>query len=150
MTGPTKAPSWPVRALVAVAERVPHTPRARRVLLALVGIAAVVTAVVAAGSVRSVYDGLAPVSGDRASNVRIATIDYLVGTDVPLLVVPDCLASAAGEVTCTGSTPAGVVLTSHSPADDPDRVEIRVGEKVVYDGSIEDVLAAAIDGTVPS
>lgn len=144
------APSWPVRALVAVAERVPHTPRARRILLALVGVVAVGAVVVAAGSVRSVYDGLAPVSGDRASNVRVATIDYLVGSDVPLLVVPDCLASAAGEVTCTGSTLDGVALTSRSPADEPDQVEIRVGEKVVYAGSIEDLLAAAVDGTDPS
>lgn len=140
------AASWPVRALVALAERVPHTPRGRRVVLALVGVVAAVMVVVAAGSVRSVYDGLAPVSGDRASNVRIATIDFLLDQQTGFLVVPDCVASAAGEVTCTGTTLDGDILSSRSPADDPDVVEIRVGERVVYSGSIADVLADAADG----
>ncbi|WP_418059101.1 hypothetical protein [Pimelobacter simplex] len=137
---------WPVRALVAVAERVPHTPRARRAILAVAGLATAGAVAVAASSVDSVYEGLAPVSGDRASNVRVATIDFLLAAETSFLVVPDCIASAAGEVTCTGTTVDGEVLSSRSPADDPDVVEIRVGEKVVYAGSIADVLADAAEG----
>lgn len=137
--------SWPVRALVAVASRVPHTRRGRRTVLALAAMVSAGAAVVAASSVDSVYEGLAPVSGDRASNVRIATIDVLLAEQTSFLVVPDCIASAAGEVTCTGTTLDGEVLSSRSPADDPDAVEIRVGERVVYDGSIADALAEAAD-----
>jgi hypothetical protein len=96
--------------------------------------------------VGTVVDGLAPVSGDRVSNVRIATVDVLLAQSTEFLVVPDCITAADGAVVCRGEALDGAELRSASPADDPDAHEVLVGEELVYSGSIAEVLRDAADG----
>lgn len=145
MSGQSKS-SWPVRALVAVAERVPHTRLARRIILSVVGLLGVIGAVLLGSSVYTLTQGLAPVSGDRASTVRIATINFLVSEDVALLEAPACETADDWTVSCTGQTIDGEALTAASPGEQAETVEISVGERLVYSGSIEELLEAAADG----
>ncbi|QIM18051.1 hypothetical protein G7066_04145 [Leucobacter coleopterorum] len=144
---PQGRPTWPIRALVAVAEMVPHTRLARRIILSVVGLLGAVGVVLLGLSVYSLTQGLAPVSGDRASTVRVATIDFLVTQNTAFLEVPACETAEDWTVTCSGKTVDGEALSATSPGEKPETVEISVGERVVYSGSIDDLLSAAADGT---
>lgn len=146
MNGERKT-SWPIRALVAVAENVPHTRAARRVILSAVGLLGAVGVVLLGLSVYSLTQGLAPVSGDRASTVRVATIDFLVAEGTEFLEVPECKTADDSTVTCAGQTIDGESLSSTSPGSDLEAIEISIGDRVAYSGSIDGVLAAAADGT---
>ncbi|QIM15973.1 hypothetical protein G7067_05345 [Leucobacter insecticola] len=138
--------SWPIRALVAVAEKVPHSTPARRVILSLVAVLAAAGAVLLGISGLTLSEGLAPVSGDRASTVRIATIDFLVADGTVFLEVPECVADDDSTVACLGETVDGEPVKSQSAGADPESVEISVADRVVYSGLIEDVLSEAADG----
>lgn len=146
MTGQSSAP-WPIRALVEVAEKVPHTRVARRIILSAVALLGVVGIVLLGLSVYSLTQGLAPVSGDRASTVRIATINFLVAEDTDFLEVPECETAEDWTVTCSGQTVNGEALKAGSSGETPEIVEIRVGDRVVYSGPVDALLEAAADGT---
>ncbi|QIK64059.1 hypothetical protein G7068_13285 [Leucobacter viscericola] len=150
MTGQGTAqnrPAWPIRALVAVAEVVPHTRLARRIILSIVGLLGAVGVVLLGLSVYSLTQGLAPVSGDRASTVRIATVDFLASEDTAFLEVPACETAEDWTVTCSGKTVDGEALSATSPGEKPETVKISLGDRVVYSGPIDDLLSAAADGT---
>ncbi|NQX10591.1 hypothetical protein HQQ80_03005 [Microbacteriaceae bacterium VKM Ac-2855] len=91
---------------------------------------------------------IAPVGGDRVSNVRYATLDVLVAEGVELLAAPDCVESDRS-VTCTGSTVDGTVITATSAATTEDHLEIVVGTSTLFSGSISAVIEDAVDGVVP-
>lgn len=145
-SAPEKPAVWPIRALVAVAEKVPHSRGSRRLILALVALLAVGGAVLLGISGLTLSQGLAPVSGDRASTVRIATIDFLVADGTVFLEVPGCVTDDASTVVCIGKTVDGERVSSQSTGADPESIEINVADRAVYSGPIEDVLSAAADG----
>lgn len=91
---------------------------------------------------------IAPVGGDRVSNVRYATLDVLVEQDVELLTAPDCV-ERDRSVSCTGAALDGSTITASSAATDEDHLEIVVGADTVFSGSISAVIDDAVDGTTP-
>lgn len=89
---------------------------------------------------------LAPVGGDRLSEVRYAANDVLLDADVALMTAPVCTMSGDVSVTCTGETVDGRAIEVSSSADDPDALSVMVGGESVYDGSLDDVLEKASSG----
>ncbi len=98
---------------------------------------------------------LAPVGGNRLSEVRFAALDELVSQGVELLTAPVCTASGADDATisCAGETVDNEVITVSSPAkdddgqdsddqdaDDQDSMDITIGPRSVFSGSVTDVL----------
>lgn len=91
---------------------------------------------------------IAPVGGSHQAEVRYAAIDVLLDAEVEILVAPVCETDAAGTVSCAGETVSGESIVVSSPAADPTSVEVTVGSKAIYSGSIMDVLDdAARDGS---
>lgn len=86
---------------------------------------------------------IAPVGGARVSEVRYAALDVLVDREVDVLTAPVC-DEVSGEVTCTGETFEGDVISVVSPADDQATVTITVGGSVLFEGAVQDVLDDAI------
>ncbi|MFD1814333.1 hypothetical protein [Rhodococcus gannanensis] len=104
---------------------------------------AVAFAVAVAVSGCSQIDALAPVGGNAQAEVRFAAIDVLVGAGVEILVAPVCVGASGGDLTCTGETVSGEVISVHSPADSDDMLTVTVGSDVLYSGSVTAVLDAA-------
>lgn len=88
---------------------------------------------------------LAPVGGDRVSSVRYAVADLLVAADVDVLTAPVC-SSAGDDVTCTGETADGARIEASAPAMDQDSLKVSIGDRVLYDGSLQKVLDDALEG----
>lgn len=85
---------------------------------------------------------LAPVGGNRLTEVRFAGNDVLVSHEVAVLVAPVCTQTPA-DVSCRGSTVDGAVVLVRSTSDAPDKVTVSVAGEVLYSGAIQDVLDAA-------
>lgn len=94
----------------------------------------------------SQVSALAPVGGNRVSEVRYAVNDLLVRDGTEILTAPVCEADDAGAVACTGTTVSGDGISASSSATAPDRLLVRVGERTLYDGSLDDVLDDALEG----
>ena len=91
----------------------------------------------------SQVDALAPVGGDRATEIRFATIDLLLDENIDLLEVPTCTESDDKAVSCTGTTVDGDTITVESTAADQATMTIKVGDTVLYDGTIDDLIEKA-------
>ncbi len=88
----------------------------------------------------SQISALAPVGGDHLATVRYAAIDVLLEAQVEILTAPVCESATDGASTCTGETVDGEAITVNSTAADPTSLAVQVGTKVLYSGSIQDVL----------
>ena len=75
--------------------------------------------------------------------MRFAAIDVLVAQDVPIEIAPVCRMDG-GSVACTGSTTSGDTISVTSPAEASDTLEVKVGDTVLYSGTITDVIDDAI------
>lgn len=89
---------------------------------------------------------IAPVGGSHQAEVRYAAIDVLVDADIEVMVAPVCESDDAGAITCEGETTDGTVISVVSTAADQTSVEVRVGDDVIYSGSIMEVLNRAARG----
>lgn len=94
----------------------------------------------------SQIDSLAPVSGGPIATLENAVGDVLVSSKVPLLVAPTCLTGTTS-FTCAGSTLDGDAVTVTATMGTPQTMTITVGDKVLYDGGVQDVLDAAAQET---
>ena len=85
---------------------------------------------------------LAPVGGNRLAEVRFATNDLLISADVEILTAPVCTASGAkdADITCTGATIDNQVIRSTSTAKDQSNLDVTVGSRSIYHGSLMSVL----------
>lgn len=110
-----------------------------RVALAAAGVA---LAALGLAGCASQIDALAPVSGDDVSAVRTATTDVLLDQGVDILEAPNCTKSETA-ITCVGALVDGSQISVDAPLDTPDTMTVTVAGEVIYDGSIQDVLAAA-------
>lgn len=91
----------------------------------------------------SQIDALAPVSGAAVTAVRNATYDVLVDAEVDILIAPQCSAVTSGFI-CEGSTVDGATIVAEATADAPYELTILVGEEVLFDGTAQEVLEAAV------
>ena len=87
---------------------------------------------------------LAPVGGNRLSEVRFAANDVLVAQSIQILTAPVCTASGADDATisCTGETTDQQTITVTSKATDQKNMDVTVGSRSIYHGSVMDVLNA--------
>lgn len=112
-----------------------------------------VSVMVLAGSLANVagcasqIDGLAPVSGDIPAGIRSAAIDVLLEQRLTILQAPECTATPQGW-SCLGSLTDGALIVVTAPGKAPDRMTVKVGDALVYEGSIQEVLddAAQVGG----
>jgi hypothetical protein len=88
---------------------------------------------------------LAPVGGDRVSSVRYAVADLLVAADVEVLTAPVC-SSAGADVTCKGEAADGSRIEASAPGTEQDLLKVSIGDRVLYDGSLQKVLDDALEG----
>lgn len=110
----------------------------------LVGLAA---AALAAGALAgcSQAAALAPVGGNRMTEVRYATIDVLLDHDVAIATAPVCERASDGAVSCHGTTAAGEDIASAAPAGTTVNLTVRVGAQTLYDGPMWTVLDRAAE-----
>ena len=111
---------------------------------ALLAFAALAVALPLALTGCSQIAAIAPVGGAHVSEVRYAALDILVQKQVEVLTVPVCT-TVDRAVSCTGSTIGGAAIEVDSPADDPTNLTVTVDGEVLYSGSIQDVLDAAVE-----
>lgn len=86
---------------------------------------------------------IAPVGGNHLTEVRFATIDVLQEQGIALRDVPTCSRGDDGSVACAGTTSAGEDVAASSPGSDPDRVTVTVSSRVIFDGSVREVIDRA-------
>jgi hypothetical protein len=90
---------------------------------------------------------IAPVGGDRLAEVRYAVNDILIEQEIGILVAPVCTVGTDEEtVTCEGMARDGQAIDAVSAAAAPDDFVVRVGDEVVYDGSLTEVLERGSSG----
>lgn len=89
---------------------------------------------------------LAPVGGDRPTEIRYATIDVLLAEKVDILTAPTCQMAADRAVTCSGETADGEAIEASSTAQAQERLVVRVGDTVLFDGEYWDILNKAARG----
>ena len=82
---------------------------------------------------------LAPVDGAELGNLRYAVNDVLLEQGVEISVAPVCSGTGA-DIECAGETTGNEAITGSATSDDASTVEIKVGTKVLYSGSVKDVL----------
>ena len=94
----------------------------------------------------SQIDALAPVSGGPIQTVRVGILDVLVRENVQILVAPVC---TKGETafTCVGSTIDGSEINAEANLTAPYFMKVSVGDQVIYDGAVQDVLDEAAEVT---
>jgi hypothetical protein len=93
----------------------------------------------------SQISAIAPVGGDRVSEVRYAALDVLAQNEVDVLTVPTCSMADDREVTCSGSTLEGGTIDVVSTADDQTVLTVTVAGETLFSGSIQSVLEAALE-----
>ncbi len=115
----------------------------RRAVLAVIVAAA---SIVIAGC--SQVAALAPVSGNRITEVRFAANDVLLDRAIALAVAPVCDQDGP-TITCAGTTAAGepIAVTASGPAAPADTLTVSVGGTTIYQGSVRDVLDASARST---
>ena len=90
----------------------------------------------------SQIDALAPVSGGPLTTVRVGVLDVLVREDVPILVAPVCTKEES-QFSCIGSTVDGSEIIAAANLTAPYFMTVTVGDQVIYDGAVQDVLDEA-------
>jgi hypothetical protein len=109
-------------------------PRARTTkAAALLGITMSLTACA------SQIAGLAPVGGDTAFMIRTAAIDVLLAHKLTIRDAPACTDIGDG-YSCVGSLTDGATIVVTAPGSEPVTMTVHVGDLVLYDGSIQQVL----------
>jgi len=88
---------------------------------------------------------IAPVGGNRTSEVRYAALNILVRDEVDVLAAPSCAMADDRTVTCTGTTLDSGAIDVVSKADDEANLTVTVGGSVLYSGSIQEVLESALE-----
>lgn len=91
----------------------------------------------------SQIDALAPVGGAAITTVRNATYDVLIDEDIEILVAPQCSVVSSG-FTCEGTTVDGAPIIAEADPEAPYELTIVVGEEVIFEGTAQDVLQAAV------
>lgn len=91
----------------------------------------------------SQIDALAPVGGAAITTVRNATYDVLIDEDIEILVAPQCSVVSSG-FTCEGTTVDGAPIIAEAAPEAPYELTIVVGEEVIFEGTAQDVLQAAV------
>jgi hypothetical protein len=86
--------------------------------------------------------GLAPVSGDAITSVRIAAIDVLLEQGVQMKVVPVCTTETS-TYECTGETVEGAPIAISANNVKPLVMQVSVDGSVIYDGPVQEVLDEA-------
>ena len=88
---------------------------------------------------------LAPVGGDRLTEVRFAALDVLVAQHIDVLVAPVCSASGRDDATisCVGTTVDQQTIRAVSTSDDQQDLEVLVAGKSIFRGALQDVVDAA-------
>ncbi|NYF17631.1 hypothetical protein HDC37_002476 [Microbacterium sp. AK009] len=90
---------------------------------------------------------IAPVGGDRLAEVRYAVNDVLIEEGIDILVAPVCTVGADEvTVTCEGSTGDERTIDATSEVESSDQIVVRVGDEVVYEGSLSAVLERGSSG----
>lgn len=112
----------------------------RAVPVRLLGAAAVLLALTGCSQVAA----LAPVGGNRATEIRFATIDVLLDHDIQLLEAPTCAEADDKAVTCSGTTVDGKPVTATSPAAYQDSLIVEVDGTKLYNGTIDAVIDESI------
>ncbi len=87
---------------------------------------------------------IAPVGGNRVSEVRYAALDVLVQKEVAILTAPVCTEANDKAVSCEGETVDGEKIVVTSAADDQANFTITVGSTTLFEGAVQDVLDDAI------
>ena len=109
--------------------------------------AVMVTGLLVIGSTGcSQVDALAPVSGKDLVEARVAADDVLLTQHVAILTAPMCPPPDKGVATisCTGRTVANELITiTVVPGPDTDALDVTVGSRSIYRGTVQDVLTAA-------
>jgi len=93
----------------------------------------------------SQISAIAPVGGDRVSEVRYAALDVLAQNEIDVLTVPTCEMADDREVTCTGSTLDGGTIDVVSTADDQTVLTVTVDGETLFTGDIQSLLEAALE-----
>lgn len=93
----------------------------------------------------SQISAIAPVGGDRVSEVRYAALDVLAQNEVDVLAAPTCAMADDREVTCTGSTLDGGTIDVVSTAADQTVLTVTVDGETLFTGTIQSVLEAALE-----
>ena len=88
---------------------------------------------------------IAPVGGDRVSEVRYAALDILVAQEVDVLAAPTCTIADDLAVSCAGTTLDGDTIEVTSAADDQENLTVTVGGSEIFSGSIQSVLESALE-----
>ncbi len=88
---------------------------------------------------------IAPVGGDRVSEVRYAALDVLAEKGIEVLAVPACSMTDDRAVSCMGTTVDGKSIAAESTAADPSALSVVVDGTVIYSGSIQNVLTDALE-----
>ena len=94
----------------------------------------------------SQIDALAPVSGDSRSGLRSAAIDVLLDRQLSVREAPDCVDVDDGW-SCVGSLTDGSPIVVTAPGPTLETMTVLVGDIVVYEGSVMDVLDQAAQDT---
>ena len=87
---------------------------------------------------------LAPVGGDRQTEVRYAAIDVLTREKVDILTAPVCTTVDSTGVTCAGETLTHEQIRAESPADAQELLTVTVGGRTLYTGTVQSVLDQAM------
>ena len=114
----------------------------RRLRGAGVAGALVAAALLVAGC--SQVSALAPVGGDRVTEVRYAANDLLVEAGTDVMTAPVCTMASDKAVTCDGETFDHAKIHVESTAADQTTMTLTVGTTTLYNGSIQSVLDTAM------
>lgn len=94
----------------------------------------------------SQVDALAPVGGNRLTEVRFAVGDVLVQHEVQILRAPVC-AMTGRDVNCEGTTLDGAAIIAKSSAADEKSLIVMIGDELLFSGTIQEVLDSAARST---
>lgn len=92
----------------------------------------------------SQISALAPVGGDDITGLRTAAVDVLLQKKVAIKVAPTCVESST-EYRCQGTTVTGGPILVTAPTADPIIMTITVDGAQIFNGSVDDVLTAALE-----
>lgn len=118
--------------------RMPHPPK--RTWRAALACAAIILPLAACSEVSGLLAG-----GSAAPHhVQQAAIDVLLQEKVAIKVAPECSQDQSGQISCTpGKTEQGQPITVAVSASKPVTAEVKVADRVVYSGSVQDAIDKA-------
>lgn len=108
-------------------------------------IAASALVAVGALSACSEIDSLQQVSGNTAAAVTFATTDVLINQKIPIKVRPRCH-QLTDTTLCEGSTMTDEKITVQATNNKPIDMTVKVGDKVIFTGSGQEILNRNAEG----